>query len=301
MSQGSKKVVVAALIGNLLIALSKFVVAFLSGSTALFAEAVHSTADTGNQILLLVGMRLSLRPADVRHPFGYGQERYFWALMVAVTMFVVGAVVSLYHGIHKILEPQPIEHVGWIYLVLGLSALFESYPLFLAYKTLRESHPEQPLWRTLNESKRPAVIVVFMEDAAAMCGIFLAFLGVVLATYSGYLIFDGIASVCIGVLLALVAFSVAFEIKSLLIGEAVSKENYERILKTVNDIDEVEQVLTLLTMHLGPEEVLVNLNVAFIDGLETDAIEALVDRIENHIQQVVPEAKQIFIEADTPK
>ena len=121
------------------------------------------------------------------------------------------------------------------------------------------------------------------------------------ATYTGCLIFDGIASVCIGVLLALVAFSVAFEIKSLLIGEAVSKENYERILKTVTDIDEVEQVLTLLTMHLGPEEVLVNINVAFIDGLETDAIEALVDRIENRIQQVVPEAKQIFIEADTPK
>jgi len=301
MQHESKRVILAALIGNLLIAISKFTISFFSGSTAMLAEAVHSMADTGNQLLLLVGLRLSLRPADVLHPFGYSMERYFWALMVAITMFVVGAVVSFWHGVNKILHPHGLEHVGWIYLVLGLSAAFESYPLYLAYKTLRASDPEAGLVTVFRRSKRPALIVVFMEDSAALVGILLAFVGVLAAHLTGMSVFDGAASVCIGILLALVAFSVAYEMKSLLVGESVSEENYKRITAATERVEGVEKVHKLLTMHLGPDDVLVNLNVEFSDGLETGEIEELVDEIEAKIRTVVPEARQIFIEADDAK
>ena len=294
----SKKVILAALIGNATIAVSKFAVAVISGSTAMLAEAVHSVADTGNQVLLLIGLRLSKRPADELHPFGYGKERYFWALIVAVTMFVVGAVVSFWEGVSKILEPHPIEHVGWIYLVLGLSALFESYPLYLAYSALRKSGGDAGLITVFRQSKRPALIVVFMEDVAAMTGILLAFLGVLAAHMTGLGVFDGIASVGIGLLLAAVAFCVAYEIKSLLIGEGVSKEDYRKILLAVEGSTGVEKVLDLLTMHLGPDEAIVNLNVEFTDGLDTDRIESLVDEIEERIRRTVPVARHIFIEAD---
>jgi len=298
MQRGSKRVILAALVGNLTITISKFVVALVSGSTAMLAEGVHSLADTGNQLLLLVGLRLSRRPADEMHPFGYGKEMYFWALIVAVTMFVVGAVVSFWEGVNKILHPHPIEHAGWIYLILGLSALFESYPFYIAYSSLRESDSGAGLFATLHRSKRPAVIVVFMEDAAAMTGILIAFVGVLTAKLTGLEIFDGIASACIGLLLAAVAFCVAYEMRSLLIGESVSKENYEKILSAVEESPGVEKVLKLLTMHLGPDEIVVNLDVEFADGLSTDQIERLVDEVEKKIQRAVPEARYIFIEAE---
>lgn len=296
MKNESKKVILAALIGNLLISVCKMVVAAISGSTAMLAEAVHSLADTGNQVLLMIGLRLSQRPADELHPFGYGKERYFWAMIVAITMFVVGAAVSLWEGVGKILHPHPIEHLGWIYLVLGLSALLESYPWYLAYTTLKKSSNGQSLWTTIRRSKTPAIIVVFLEDSAALTGILLAFLGTLAAHLTGLSVFDGIASVGIGLLLAFVAFCIAYEIKSLLIGECASAEDYRKILAAVADCSGVEELSNLLTMHLGPEQLLVNLNLKFSAGLPTEQIEDLINQMEDRIRKEVPSAKHIFIE-----
>ena len=299
MATGSKKVILSALIGNTLITISKIVVFFISGSTALLAEAIHSGADTGNQLLLLLGFHLSQRPADELHQFGYGKERYFWALMVAVSMFVIGAVVSIYEGVHKFMEPQPVTGVGWIYLVLGLSFVFESYPWYVALKSVKRENPGFTVLQAVRGSKSPSVIVVFLEDTAALLGIIIAFSGVVLMQVTAISAFDGLASIGIGLLLACVAFSLTYEIKSLLLGEAVSKQNYQDIFHAAGETQGVKKVLKLRTMHLGPDDVLITLNIAFQDFLSTKEIEAVVDSIEKNIRKVLPGAKYISIEADT--
>lgn len=298
MHSGSKKVVWAAFFGNGGIAVCKFAVALMTGSTAMLAEAIHSIADTGNQVLLLIGLRLSGRPADRQHPFGYGKERYFWALMAAVSMFVIGAVVSFYQGVEKVLHPHGLQYVEYAYVVLGLSFLFESYPLYIAYKEMRKEAGDRGVFRALRDSKRPTVIIVFFEDSAALIGIVLAFLGILLTELTGLLYLDGVASICIGVLLGLVAVTVAYEIRSLLVGEGVNPEVYEQILAAVSATSGVVQVVDLLTMYLGPDELLVNLNVNFDDDLTTDGIERVIDEIEVRVKNKVPEVALIFVEAE---
>ena len=299
MHSDSKKVVVSALIGNSLITVSKFIVAMFSGSSAMFAESIHSLADTGNQVLLLLGMKLSKREANDLHPFGYGKERYFWAMLVAVSMFVIGSVVSFYEGIHKIMDPQPLANITWIYIVLGASFAFECYPFYIAYKALRSENSSMGILSVIRKSKRPAVIVVFLEDLAALLGILIALLGVTIANAGGLLIFDGIASICIGVLLALVAFTVAYEIRSLLVGESATEENIELVRTAAQSVDGVRRVLDVLTMQMGPEELLINLNLAFEKRLNTDALEAIIDEVEAEIKRILPEARYISIEAES--
>jgi cation diffusion facilitator family transporter len=298
LKSGSKKVVLTAFFGNGAIAICKFIVAMMTGSTAMLAETIHSIADTGNQVLLMIGLSLSTKPADRQHPFGYGKERYFWAMMAAVSMFVVGAVVSFYHGVHKVLHPEALQNVEWAYLVLGLSFLFESYPLYVAYKEMRKEAAGKGVFRALRESKRPTVIIVFFEDSAALIGIVFAFAGILITQQTGLLYFDGVASICIGLLLGLVAVSVAYEVRSLLIGEGVSPQNYDKIIKTVSATKGVVSVVDLLTMHLGPDDVLVNLNVHFSNDLTTDDLERVVDEIEAGIKTRVPEVTIIFVEAE---
>jgi len=298
LKSGSKTVVVVALLANLTIAIIKIIVAAISLSTAMLAEAVHSVADTGNQALLLLGLKRSRRPPDDRHPFGYGQEQYFWSFVVANMLFFIGAVVSVYEGIHKVLDPGPIESTGLIYAILGVSFVAESVGFSVAFREFRRTRPEGAgLLDAVHRSKDSNVIVVLFEDSAALCGLSVAFFGVLAAEMTGWWVLDGVASILIGVLLASVAMVLAWETKELLIGEAAGREQRQAIRKAVTSFPEVAALGRVLTMHMAPDQILVAMDVEFADGLESDAIEAVIARMEARIREKVPEADRIFIEA----
>jgi cation diffusion facilitator family transporter len=293
-------VIIAALIGNAIIAAIKFIVATVSGSSAMMAEAVHSLADTGNQILLLMGLKKSQKPPDDDHPFGYGQEQYFWSFVVANMIFFIGAVVSIYEGIGKIKNPHPIENPGLIYIVLGISCAIEAVAFGIALRELhRTKAPGTSIFEAVKRTKDTNVAVVFFEDLAALCGLIIAFIGVLIAQLTGLMIFDGIASILIGVLLAAVAYLLASETKELLIGEAASPKNVRLIRKIAQEMDEVNAVGKILTMHLGPKSILVTMNVNFTDDLVADDMEHVIDVLEAKIRKQIPAADKIFIEAET--
>jgi cation diffusion facilitator family transporter len=302
MKSGSKLVILAALCANALITAIKFIVAMITRSSAMLAEAVHSAADTGNQVLLLLGLKRSQKPPDSTHPFGYGQEQYFWSFVVANMLFFVGAVVSVYEGIHKLQDPQPIERPWLIYAILGVAAVIESVALFFAVKELNKSRrPGTGLLKAAQETKDTSVAVVFFEDTAALLGLLIAFVGVATAQLTGMMLFDGIASIMIGVLLAVVAFVLAHETKELLIGEAASPENVAAIRKAAAETKGVKAVGNVLTMHLGPRRILINMNVDFEDQMPAEELEGVIDTIEENIRKAVPAADKIFIEADDVK
>ena len=294
-----KRAVWAALVGNGIIALMKFIIAIFTNSSALLAEGFHSVADTGNQAFLLLGFKLSARPPDSGHPFGYGKERYFWPFIVAISMFTIGAVLSINEGISKILNPQPLKNAGLGYLILGLSVLFESYPLYLAFQALKKTIKKRGIIRALRESKTPSIFIVLFEDSAAIFGISIAFFGIFAASLTRNSIYDGVASILIGVTLAIVALFLSYETKSLLIGEGVSDEDFDTIKKVIVTVPEVSEVIDILTMHLGPEDILVNLNINFVDNLTTDEVEEAIDKVERAIQEELPTVKRIFVEAES--
>lgn len=294
----SVKAVWAAFIVNTVIAIAKFTVAFLTGSAAMLAEAFHSLADTGNQVLLLVGLRLSGKPPDAQHPFGYGKERFFWAFVVAISMFAIGATFSIYEGIRGLMRPHPLLNPWLNYLILGAGVFLESIALRIAYKEFTATR-KFGIWRSLREAKDPALITVLFEDSAALVGIMLALAGILLTQVTGNTMYDAIASVIIGVMLAGIAYFLARETKGLLIGESASEEDRKKIFQAVSCVPEVSESIELLTMHIGPEEILVNLSVNFCDGLDTDQLEQAIDRIEREIKTAVPLVGRIFIEADT--
>lgn len=297
----SKKVILAALVGNFLIMVSKFIAAFFSGSTAMLAEGFHSVADTGNQVLLLLGFSLSRRPADEKHPFGYGMERYFWAFVVGVSIFIVGSVVSVYHGVHRLLDPHELSNLTSTYVVLGLSLVFEAYSWSVAFRELRRVQGDQRLMEMIRKTKAPALIVVFLEDSAAMLGLIIAFGGVLAADLTGNALFDGIASIVIGTILAMVAFIIAYETKSLLIGEGLEKEDLEKVRRAIRSVPEVTGIYQLLTMFMSPDEVLVNCQVNLASGLDIKDVEGAIDRIEQAIQKAMPSVGQIFVEIEDIK
>ena len=298
---GAKKAVIAALFGNLGVAISKLVAALLTGSSAMLAETLHSFADTGNQVFLLLGLKLGQRPPDEEHPFGYGRERYFWAFLVALLMFSVGAVFSIYEGISKILHPHPIENAIYSYIALGLAFVFESYALSIAWREFKHWRERNPgsLLQSLKTSKSPTILVVLFEDSAALLGILVAAAGIGLTVALDAPFFDGLASLIIGLILLAAAAFIGWRTRGLLLGEAATVEDRRRIREAVESVPQVERALEVLTLHLGPEEILVNLNVHFRDGLDTDALEEAVDRIEERIRAAVPAAQRIFIEAES--
>jgi cation diffusion facilitator family transporter len=297
----SKKVVIAALIANFLIAVSKFAAAAVSGSIAMLAEAFHSVADTGNQVLLLVGFKASKRPADDLHPFGYGMETYFWTFVVGVSMFTIGAAVSIYEGIQRLVHPHELGSMTISYVVLSLGILFEGTSWVIAVRELRKKLGTRTLWQEIKQTKSPALVVVFLEDSAALIGLTIALVGVFIADMTGNPLFDGIASIAIGLLLALVAFIVSYESKSLLLGEGLGKENLKKVRDAIQSVPEVTNCYQLLTMYLSPENVLVNCQVNLIDGLDTDGVEEVIDRIEQAIQKALPWVGQIFVEIEDLK
>jgi cation diffusion facilitator family transporter len=295
----TKRVILFSLAADASLALTKFVTAVISGSAAMFAEALHSLADMSSQILLLIGRKLASQAPDVAHPFGYGMERFFWPFLVSVVIFSVGGVFSIWRGWGQILSPHPLEHVGWNYLVLGFAFLFEGGSARFAWKELKKLDPRKPIWRLIRDCKKPALITIFLQDTASIVGVTVAALGIGLAQITTLWLVDGVTSVVLGGLLFGISWIIAKETKSLLLGESASAENIRKIREAVKSTPEVERMIRLLTMHLGPDEILVNLDLAFKDGLNTDKIEACIDQIEDKIRQAIPEATKIFIEAES--
>ncbi len=300
MPLGSKRVVYAALVGNAATMVMKFVAAFVSGSSAMLAEAFHSVADTVNQALMLVGIALSKKPPDEKHPFGYGMERYFWSFVVAISIFTIGATFSIYEGVSKIRHPAPLVSVKLSYIVLGAALLFEFITWVFAAREFARFKRGRGIWQTLQDTRDPAVLTVLFEDSAALLGVTIAAAGIGLTVYTGNSLYDGIASIIIGVMLSVVAIFLSMENRDLLLGESASRRDRAGIRKVLRSFPDVERVLELLTMHIAPDEILLNVNIEFRDGMTTQQIEQLIDDIEAAIRENMPQVRKIFIEADTP-
>ncbi|MEM7044289.1 MAG: cation diffusion facilitator family transporter [Pseudomonadota bacterium] len=293
----SKKVIYAALIGNGLIAITKFIAAGITGSAAMLSEAVHSVVDTGNQGLLLYGLKRSSRPADEAHPFGYGMELYFWAFVVAILIFAGGAGISIYHGVEKILHPEPLDNVYINYIVLALAMVFEAFAWWVAFKAFRKAKGTLGWFEAVRRSKDPALFTVLFEDSAAMLGLIVAMVGIALGQALGMPVLDGVASVLIGVILALTAALLAYEAKGLLIGEGVEPETRRGIQAVIAEQEGIFRVNELRSMHLGPEEVLLTISVDFTGDMTADQVEATISKMEQEIKARYPEVRRVFIEA----
>lgn len=299
MAEGSTKVVLAALGGNMAIAVTKFIASAFTGSAAMFSEAIHSVVDSGNQVLLLYGIRRARRPPTPQHPFGHGREVYFWSFVVAVMLFGIGAGLSLYDGWHALDHPAPVE-TPWVnFAVLGVATLFETASWIVALREFRRSTGGQNILSAVHRSKNPSVFVVLFEDTAALIGLLLAGIGLALGEITGDPQWDAWASMAIGVVLAIVAAMLAYESKGLLIGESADRRVVEGIRAIVGEEARVKRPLDVLTMHMGPEDVLLNLSVEFQDSLTAREVEDAVCAIESRIRHRYPQVRRIFVEAES--
>lgn len=301
MAGGSVKVVVAALLGNGAIAVTKFAAASYTGSSAMFSEGIHSAVDTGNQALLLFGMKRAARPADERHPFGYSREVYFWSFVVAILIFSLGAGFSIYEGIEKIKHPHEIKDAYINYIVLGIGIAFEAVVFWVALKEFNKVKGHLGYFEAVRVSKDAPLFTVLLEDTAALLGLVTALVGVALSQHLGIPELDGAASVVIGLILASTAIILAWETKALLIGEAADPEITERIRELAEGAEEIVKVNEVLTTHLGPNDVLINMSLDFKDQLSAAQVEAAISAMEKQIKSEEPEVKRIFIEAQSWK
>jgi len=299
MAGDSKKVIYAALFGNAAIAVTKFAASVFTGSSAMLSEAIHSLVDTGNQVLLLWGLRKAKRPADEHFPYGYGKEIYFYSFVVAIMIFAVGAGVSIYEGIKHIQHPREMTSPLVNYLVLGLAMIFEGAAWGFAWIGFRKSKGTLGTLEAVRHGKDPTLFVVLFEDSAAMAGLVVAAVGIALVQITGIPYFDGLASVIIGLILASVAWWLAWETHGLLIGEAASKPVRDEIGRIVMAQPGIKYLNELLTMHVGPEAILVTLSVDFEDGLPSEAVESTVTKLNREIHERIPEVSRIFIETES--
>jgi len=299
MAGSSKKVIYAALIGNALIAVTKFFAAFITNSSAMLSEGIHSLVDTGNQILLLYGIKRAQKPADEMFPFGYGKEIYFWSFVVAILIFAVGAGVSIYEGIHRILHPQPMTDVYINYIVLGLAIVFEGVALTMAIKEFSKQKGKQGFISAIQRAKDPSIFVVLFEDTAAILGLLVALLAIFLGQLTGNIYLDGAASIIIGLILGATAIWLAYETKSLLIGERANSPVVNGIREIAQNSAQVEHVNEVATMHMGPDFVLVNLSLDFIDEISARDIKQTVSVMTLSIKTSYPIVKRVFIEAES--
>lgn len=299
MATGSKKVIYAALAGNSLIAVTKFAAAMYTGSSAMMSEGIHSLVDTGNQGLLLHGMRRAKRPADERHPFGYGVELYFWAFVVAILIFAVGAGVSLYEGVVKIMDPHPVTNPLVNYIVLGLAMIFEAVAWYVALREFTSVKGKSSYLDAVRDSKDPTLFTVLFEDSAAMLGLIAAFAGLVAAEALGLPWLDGAASIVIGIILGGTAIFLAYETKGLLLGEAASPELVGAVRSLARATPGVERVNELRSMHMGPDDVLLALSLDFQDDLTAGAVEEAIYGMEIAIKKQFPSVRRLFIEVQS--
>jgi cation diffusion facilitator family transporter len=297
-TQGSNRAIIAALLANLGIAITKFIAFAFSGSSSMLAEGVHSLADTANQLLLLRGGARSHKQADEQHPFGYGRERYVYAFVVSIIIFSVGGIFSLYEGWEKLHDPHPLD-VPWLpVLVLIVAICLESFSLRTAIKESNHSRGAQGWVSFIRRAKAPELPIVLLEDTAALCGLVLAFLGVGLTIITGNGIFDAIGTLAIGVLLVLVAVLLGVETKSLLVGEGASPADMERIRDAINADEEVEALIHMKTLYLGPDELMLAAKVAFAAKMRLSDVATAINALEARVREAVPIARVIYIEPD---
>lgn len=294
---GSKISVYGALAANVAIAVLKSVGAAVTGSSAMLSEAIHSIVDSGNEVLLLIGMRLSGRPADEQHPFGYGKEIYFWSLIVAVLIFGVGGGVSVYEGILRLLHPKPLEDVGWSYAILGAAFLFEGTSLGIALRQFKAKIGGASIWSALPASRDPAVYTVIAEDSAALLGLAAAAIGLYGSRSLGMPWIDPAASIVIGLLLCGVATLLIFQSRKLLVGQGVDRRTAAEIHRIAQSEPAVRRAAWPHTMLLGPDEILVAIDAEFHDDASADDIADAVDRIETSVRARFPEVGRIYIES----
>ena len=299
MAAGSKKVIFAALIGNGLIAITKFIAASITGSSAMLSEGIHSVVDTGNQVLLLYGLKRAKQPPDKRFPFGHGKEIYFWSFVVAILIFAVGSGISIYEGVHHVLHPVEIKSPMINYVVLVLAMIFEGVAWTIAFTEFKKTKGQWGYFEAVRRGKDPTLFVVLFEDSAAMAGLIIAFAGIWLTQVTGIPYFDGIASILIGIILGGTAVWLAYETKGLLIGEAANDRVVDGIRELVMACDEIDHVNDVLTMHMGPEFILLNLAVKFKDERRANELEEVVQGLERDIKAKFPMVKRIFVEAES--
>lgn len=291
----SKKVVYAALAGNLLVALTKFVAAGVTGSSAMLSEAIHSLVDTGNEVLLLHGMRRAAKPPDELHPLGHGRELYFWSFVVTLLIFALGAGLSVYEGIGHVMAPEPMSNVVVNYVVLGLALVFESISFSVAIRAFRAAKGDRGYLEAVRQSKDPTMFMVAFEDTAAVIGVLIALAGIAASEALGLPVLDGVASIGIGVVLGVVAMFLAREAKGLLIGEPADTAVVKSICTIARAYPGVERSTGLFTVHLGPEQIIAAIGVDFVDTLSAADVERIVAAIEERVRRANPEIVLLLI------
>ena len=296
MAAESKKAIIAAIIGNMAIAVIKFVAAGFTGSSAMISEGIHSLVDTGNGVLLYHGLRRGAKPADAEHAFGHGMEVYFWSLIVAVSIFAVGGGMSIYEGITHVIHPSPLGSAYINYIVLGLSMLFETMSFTVAWRAFKANRGSLNVLTAIHRGKDPSLFTVVFEDTAALAGLVVAFIGVLLSHLLNVPELDGAASVVIGLILVSAAVWLAAESRSLLVGEVADPEIVAALRDAALADPDVMELGEVLTMHLGPEQVLLNIEVTFRSGITVEDVDATIRRIEQRIQLTYPQVTHIFVE-----
>jgi len=296
--KGSQKVIYAAIAANLAIATAKFIVAGITGSAAMVAEGIHSAVDTGNEFLLLLGEHRSTRAPDRKHPFGYGKSLYFWALIVALSVFSLGGGLSIYHGIDALQNPPPLEDPFWNYIVLGAAAVFEGYSWNVSRLALNEARkPGTTLWQAVRASKDASVFTIFIEDSAALLGIAIAAIGIALGQYLNNPYIDPVASILIGLLLIGAAFMLARETGGLLVGESIDHDQLAALKALFLREPALDSVASLRTMQMGPDDVLLAASVQFRRGMPIDQVEQAIGRIEAAVAAAHPAIRHIYFDA----
>ena len=296
-SSSSIRAILAALAGNSLIAITKFFAAAYTGSSAMFSEAIHSVVDSGNQLLLLYGIKRSKLPADRQHPFGYGKEMYFLSFVVAILIFGLGAGISFYEGMHKISSPQPIKNPLVNYIVLGLAIIFESWTCYVAATEFKKSKGFFGWFEAIRRSKNPALFTVMFEDIAALLGLFVALIALTLSEILHLPVLDVVAALTISLILAVTAGSLAYECKGLLTGEGADEAVVSGINHIINESSGISHVNEVLTLHLGPQDILLNISLDFEDNLSSSQVEEFISNLELKLKKMFPEIRRIFIEA----
>ena len=298
MQEGSKKAIAAAFFANLGIAIAKFVGFLITASAGLLAESLHSVADTGNQGLLLLGSKRSVRKPSDKHTFGYGRERYFWAFVVAMVLFSLGGLFAIYEGVNKFRHPHETEYLVVAIAILGFAVLLESFSLYTAVKETRKVAATKSLWHFIRETRQPELPVVLLEDIGAEIGLVVALTGVSLTAATGNPRWDAVASIVIGVVLVLIAVFLAVETKSMLIGESATAVDELRVRDAISSNPTVRHIIHLRTQHLGPDQILVAAKLEFDSALDVPGLARAIDSVEVDIRKVLPTAEKIFIEPD---
>jgi cation diffusion facilitator family transporter len=297
-ASGGNKAIIAALSANAGIAVAKFVGYLVTGSSSMLAEAVHSVADTSNQLLLLLGGKRAQRAATAEHPFGYGRDRYFYSFVVALLLFSLGAVFAIYEGIHKLGNPEPLTSPLIAVIILVIAIALEGYSFHTAIGESRELKGRSTWWQFIRQAKAPELPVVLLEDFAALIGLVLALIGVGLTVLTDNPVFDALGTLAIGLLLGVIAAILIVEMKSLLIGEGASEPVLSRIVRELECCDPVERVIHIRTQYLGPEELLVAAKIAFTPMIRVEEVARAIDTAEKRVREAVPEARLIYLEPD---